>query len=102
MTLARWPALMMKETAAAYLDMTPQQFDRQCPVPAVDQGWRGYRWKKTMLDQWVETLPIRPRADWNAEVPAPTNEAEARAARIAESIRRAGEGGETSRKKKPS
>lgn len=56
-----WPALMLRETAAAYCDMTPTQFDRQCPVGAVDQGWRGHRWKRTQLDAWIEALPTRMR-----------------------------------------
>lgn len=58
----RWPALMNRETAAAYCDMTPSQFDRQCFVAPVDQGWRGLRWKKAKLDAWIEGLPEKPRA----------------------------------------
>lgn len=58
----RWPALMRIETAAAYCDMSPVQFDRQCPVQAVDQGWRGLRWKKADLDAWIAALPLRPES----------------------------------------
>ncbi|MFN3464453.1 MAG: hypothetical protein ACK4X1_10280 [Terricaulis sp.] len=58
----RWPALMTRETAAEYCDMSADQFDRQCPVQAVDQGWRGLRWKKAKLDAWIEQLPEKPRA----------------------------------------
>lgn len=54
---AAWPRLMRRETAAAYCDMSPEQFDRQCPVPPKDQGWRGYRWDRAMLDAWIEALP---------------------------------------------
>lgn len=57
----RWPALMTRETAADYCDMTPEQFDRQCPVAPVDQGWRGLRWKRAKLDAWIENLPEKPR-----------------------------------------
>lgn len=57
----RWPALMTRETAAAYCDMSPVQFDSQCPVAPVDQGWRGLRWKRAKLDAWIENLPEKPR-----------------------------------------
>lgn len=57
----RWPALMTRETAAEYCDMSPTQFDRQCPIGAVDQGWRGLRWKKVKLDAWIEALPEKSR-----------------------------------------
>lgn len=61
MSSERWPGLMLRETAAAYCDMTPDQFDRQCPVAPVDQGWRGLRWKRSQLDRWIENLPEKPR-----------------------------------------
>jgi hypothetical protein len=48
---------MARPTAAAYCDMTPAQFDRQCPVPAKDQGWRGLRWDRAMLDAWIDNMP---------------------------------------------
>lgn len=57
----RWPALMTRETAAEYCDMSPLQFDRQCPVAPVDQGWRGLRWKRAKLDAWIENLPTKTR-----------------------------------------
>ncbi|HYD87158.1 MAG TPA: hypothetical protein VEA80_06775 [Vitreimonas sp.] len=57
----RWPELMRRETAAAFCDMTPDQFDRQCPVAPVDQGWRGYRWKRAKLQAWIDNLPEKPR-----------------------------------------
>ena len=56
-----WPELMTRETAAAYLDMSPLQFDRNCPVPAVDLCMRAYRWKKPKLDAWVASLAERDR-----------------------------------------
>ncbi|MDX2235303.1 MAG: hypothetical protein NW200_12465 [Hyphomonadaceae bacterium] len=56
----RWPRLMRRETAAAYCDMSADQFDRQCPVPAKDQGWRGLRWDRAALDRWIDNLPDRP------------------------------------------
>lgn len=59
--MSNWPALMSRETAAAYCDMTPEQFDRHCPVAPVDQGWRGLRWKRVKLDAWIENLPEKPR-----------------------------------------
>lgn len=57
----RWPAMMTRETAAEYCDMTPVQFDAQCPVQPIDQGWRGLRWKRNKLDAWIENLPEKPR-----------------------------------------
>lgn len=53
----RWPRLMRRETAAAYCDMTADQFDRQCPVPPKDQGWRGLRWDRLALDRWIDNIP---------------------------------------------
>ena len=58
----RWPALMTRETAADYCDMSAEQFDRQCPVAPVDQGWRGLRWKRSKLDAWIDGLPEKPRS----------------------------------------
>lgn len=55
----RWPALMRRDTAAEYCDMSAEQFTRQCPVRAIDQGWRGLRWKRLKLDEWIENLPER-------------------------------------------
>jgi hypothetical protein len=86
----RWPALMTRETAAAYCDMSAEQFDRQCPVAPVDQGWRGLRWKRGKLDAWIEALPEKPRPSQagidkpNAEAAndAPPLTAEARRAAI--------------------
>lgn len=57
---------MLKETAAEYCDMTPQQFDRQCPVAPVDQGWRGHRWKREKLDAWIAALPEKPAPKFGA------------------------------------
>lgn len=70
----RWPALMLKETAAEYCDMSPQQFDRQCPVAPVDQGWRGHRWKKAKLDDWIAALPEKRLGKSGAlDAPEPAN-----------------------------
>ena len=70
----RWPALMLRETAAAYCDMSAEQFDRQCPVPAVDQGWRGHRWKREKLDAWIASLPEKPAPKSGAlDAPKPAN-----------------------------
>lgn len=73
----RWPALMLRETAAEYCDMSPVQFDRQCPVAPVDQGWRGHRWKREKLDAWIASLPEKPlpkSGALDAPVPANTDE----------------------------
>lgn len=88
-TADRWPRLMRRETAAAYCDMNPQQFDRQCPVPAKDQGWRGLRWDRAALDRWIDNLPDKAPApvsqlddarEGEAESsPAPTREERLRA-----------------------
>ncbi len=70
----RWPALMLRETAAEYCDMSPVQFDRQCPVQAVDQGWRGLRFRRADLDAWIASLPAKPRKESGAlDAPAPAN-----------------------------
>lgn len=70
----RWPALMLKETAAEYCDMSAQQFDRQCHVAPVDQGWRGLRWKRRDLDQWIEAMPTKARKQSGAlDAPEPAN-----------------------------
>lgn len=62
----RWPALMLRETAAEYCDMSPVQFDRQCPVAPVDQGWRGLRWRQADLDAW----------DWKAILESVTGDSD--------------------------
>lgn len=67
---SNWPRLMRRETAAAYCDMSPVQFDRQCPVPAKDQGWRGLRWDRAMLDAWIENLPNKERSPVETAPPA--------------------------------
>jgi len=65
---------MLRETAAEYCDMSPVQFDRQCPVAPVDQGWRGLRWKRPDLDAWIAALPVKPRKESGAlDAPAPAN-----------------------------
>lgn len=58
----RWPAMMLRSTAAEFCDMSPEQFDRQCPIAPIDQGWRGLRWKRKDLKQWIDALPTKPRA----------------------------------------
>ena len=65
----RWPRLMRRETAAAYCDMSPVQFDRQCPVPAKDQGWRGLRWDRLALDRWIDNLPDRTTKELDGDAP---------------------------------
>lgn len=67
----RWPALMTRETAAEYCDLSADAFDRQCPVAPVDQGWRGLRWKKARLDAWIEALPEKPRGRRSAALDGP-------------------------------
>ena len=73
-----WPELMRRETAAAYLDMTPQQFDRNCRVAAVDLGMRAHRWKKAKLDAWIAALDERGKKP--SDEPAPEGTAEGRRA----------------------
>lgn len=60
---------MRRETAAAYCDMSPGQFDAQCPVPAKDQGWRGLRWDRAALDRWIDNLPDRPAKELDGVAP---------------------------------
>jgi hypothetical protein len=50
----RWPAIMRKSTAAAYLDVSGTQFDR-LKIPAIQLTDRGDRyWAKEDLDSYVE------------------------------------------------
>lgn len=71
-----WPRLMKHETVAAYCDMTKEQFDRHCPVPAKDQGWRGLRWDRKMIDEWVDALPNKPGPESRAlDGASPANDA---------------------------
>jgi len=65
---------MLRETAAEYCDMSPVQFDRQCPVAPVDQGWRGHRWRRAELDAWIAALPAKPLKESGAlDAPEPAN-----------------------------
>lgn len=81
---------MRRETAAAYCDMSVEQFDRQCPVPAKDQGWRGLRWDRAALDSWIDNLPDKPRREGQGGLDAPTKpESDAPAATTAEERRAA-------------
>jgi hypothetical protein len=88
----RWPAMMTKETAAAYCDMSVGAFTDQCPVQPIDQGWRGLRWKKAKLDAWIDALPEKaPKHGAPKTLDAPTqpaNDAEAAEQRRRRSLER--------------
>lgn len=52
--MERWPALMRRSTAAAYLDVCPTMFDK-LTIPAVKLTERGDRyWAREDLDAWIE------------------------------------------------
>jgi hypothetical protein len=83
---------MRRDTAAAFCDMTPDQFDAHCPVAPVDQGWRGHRWKRAKLQAWIDNLPEKAAAqpadldaanDPAPDAPPPATPEERRAASLA-------------------
>src|ERR1700749_4970497 len=92
----RWPAMMRRKTAAEYCDMSLEQFDRQCPVAPVDQGWRGLRWKKDKLDRENEKPGDRQRgvADDRVQFERGGLEVACSGARHRARRGRAGEGGQ--------
>lgn len=56
----RWPALMSRTTAAAYLDLSVREFERH-PIPAVHLTPRGdKRYAREDLDAFIEMMRERP------------------------------------------
>ena len=39
--------------------MSEDTFSRICPVPPKDMGFRGLRWDREKIDQWIDSLPDR-------------------------------------------
>lgn len=54
-----WPRLLNLALAAQYACMSEDTFLRICPVPAKDMGFRGLRWDRLKLDEWIDCLPDR-------------------------------------------
>lgn len=84
---ARWPALMAAATAAEYLSMSADTFNRICRVQPVDLPFSGVRWRRKDLDAWIEGLPTRERKTRKApertplDIPPPKQTPEERRAR---------------------
>ncbi len=56
----RWPALMCKVTAAAYLDISARTLERltgEGTLPTYQLRKRTIRFKKTDLDHYISQLP---------------------------------------------
>lgn len=62
--IAAWPALMRRETAAAYLDMSPRKLDelqaRSVIIPVDTDA--GKRFTLAELNRYIETRP-----EWGAD-----------------------------------
>lgn len=54
-----WPRLLKLSLAAKYAGMSEDTFSRICPVPPKDMGFRGLRWDRRKIDQWIDSLPDR-------------------------------------------
>jgi predicted DNA-binding transcriptional regulator AlpA len=66
------PRLLTKTEAAAYCGMSPQIFDRVCPVRPLRFSERLVKFDVTDVDSWIERLksPAKPKdgMDWLAEM----------------------------------
>lgn len=55
-----WPALMCRETFRAYLDdLGDATLKAICPVAPVDLGNSVIRYRRSDVDRWIESLPLR-------------------------------------------
>ena len=57
-----WPLLLSLEQLGAYLNMSPENARRVCPVPPLELGMRLLRWRRPDIDEWASRLPYRTRA----------------------------------------
>lgn len=62
-TTDRWPALMKKTTAAAYVDRTPRWIEQQIAAERFPRPVRAYagadpQFRKADLDNWLESLSV--------------------------------------------
>jgi excisionase family DNA binding protein len=65
--LPYWPAALNKKLAAAYCGLSPETFDKVCPVKPISftASSRGHRFLRQRLDEWLVSI------DPNKEVAAP-------------------------------
>jgi excisionase family DNA binding protein len=65
--LPYWPAALNKKLAAAYSGLSPEIFDKVCPVEPISftASSRGHRFLRQRLDEWLVSI------DPNKEVAAP-------------------------------
>lgn len=54
-----WPAILDRVQLCAYVGLSDQTLARILPVPPVDFGIRGIRWRRVEIDQWLISLPAR-------------------------------------------
>lgn len=62
-----WPAALNKKLAAAYCGISPEIFDKVCPVKPVSftGSTRGHRYLRQRLDEWLVSI------DPNKDAPLP-------------------------------
>ena len=56
--LPYWPAAMNKKMAAAYCGLSPDTFDKVCPVKPISftGSTRGERYLRQRIDEWLISL----------------------------------------------
>lgn len=56
--LPYWPAALNKKMAAAYCGLSPETFDKVCPLKPISftGSSRGDRYLRLRLDEWLEKL----------------------------------------------
>ena len=65
-----WPAMMRKETAAAYLDLSIAAFDREVIsgiLPGGHMFGGRHRWSKKQIDAALERLTGEGEYDWRKD-----------------------------------
>lgn len=53
-----WPAALNKKLAAAYCGISPEIFDKVCPVKPISftGSTRGHRYLRQRLDEWLVSI----------------------------------------------
>jgi hypothetical protein len=67
-----WPRLMRRGTAAAYIDVTPTEFDREVAagrMPLPVKIGNADHWSRAQLDEHIASLLGEHKADWRAAQP---------------------------------
>lgn len=58
--LPYWPRLLTRRQAADYCQLTPEQFEAACPVPAArilpSTSKQARRWDRQAIDRWLDSL----------------------------------------------